>query len=229
MVCGYLACDAQPFNPLLDNLPPVITARNSEDDETPWLGQFIRLATRESTKKRAGGESVPAKLSVLMFIEVVRRHLANMPSDQAGWLAGLRAPFVGKALSLLHARPEGDWTIEKPGKDVGLSRSVLAERFADLCRDAAAAVPRQMADADCCGTSEQRQHQYCDRCSRNWLRIRGGIQPCLQENGGGAAVGLAAPSVSTLPRRRAAFDTALNMRSPIYRAVAITVGRRARE
>ena len=23
-VCGFLACDAQPFNPLLDNLPPVI-------------------------------------------------------------------------------------------------------------------------------------------------------------------------------------------------------------
>ena len=132
VVCGYLACDARPFNPLLDNLPPVIRARDSEGDETPWLGQFIRLATMESTDKRAGGESVLAKLSELMFIEVVRRHLANMPPEQAGWLAGLRDPFVGKALSLLHARPERDWTIEMLGKDVGLSRSVLAERFADL-------------------------------------------------------------------------------------------------
>jgi AraC-like DNA-binding protein len=82
--------------------------------------------------KRAGGESVLAKLSELMFIEVVRRHLANMPPEQAGWLAGLRDPFVGRALSFLHARPARDWTIEKLGKDVGLSRSVLAERFADL-------------------------------------------------------------------------------------------------
>jgi AraC-like DNA-binding protein len=132
LVCGYLACDAQPFNPLLDNLPPVIKARDSEDDETPWLGQFIRLATIESSGKRAGGESVLAKLSELMFIEVIRRHLAGMRPEQAGWLAGLRDPFVGKALSLLHARPERNWTIEKLGKDVGLSRSVLAERFADL-------------------------------------------------------------------------------------------------
>jgi AraC-like DNA-binding protein len=132
LVCGYLACDAHPFNPLLDNLPPVITARDSKDGETPWLGQFIRLATMESADKRAGSESVLARLSELMFIEVVRRHLANMPAEQAGWLAGLRDPFVGKALSLLHARPEQDWTIEKLGKDVGLSRSVLAERFADL-------------------------------------------------------------------------------------------------
>ena len=132
LVCGFLACDAQPFNPLLDNLPPVIKAGDSEGSDARWLGQFIRLATMESSDKRAGGESVLAKLSELMFIEVVRRHLAGLPPEQAGWLAGLRDPFVGKALSLMHARPEHDWTIETLAKDVGLSRSVLAERFADL-------------------------------------------------------------------------------------------------
>jgi transcriptional regulator GlxA family with amidase domain len=44
----------------------------------------------------------------------------------------LRDPFVGKALSLMHAKPARNWTIEDLAKDVGLSRSVLAERFADL-------------------------------------------------------------------------------------------------
>src|SRR5581483_7584422 len=121
LVCGYLACDAQPFNPLLDHLPATITAGDSEGDETPWLGQFIRLATAESTTRRAGGESVLARLSELMFIEVVRRHLAGMPPEQAGWLAGLRDSSVGNALSLLHARPNHDRTIEQLGKEVGLS------------------------------------------------------------------------------------------------------------
>ena len=59
----------------------------------------------ESAEKRAGGESVLAKLSELMFIEVVRRYLQTLPPEQAGWLAGLRDPFIGKALSLMHARP----------------------------------------------------------------------------------------------------------------------------
>jgi AraC-like DNA-binding protein len=132
IVCGYLACDAKPFNPLLDNLPPVIRAGDPKGDDAGWLGQFIRLARIESAEKRAGGESVLAKLSELMFIEVVRRYLAVLPPEQAGWLAGLRDPFVGKALSLMHARPAQNWTIEELGKDAGLSRSVLAERFADL-------------------------------------------------------------------------------------------------
>jgi AraC-like DNA-binding protein len=131
-VCGFLACDAHPFNPLLDNLPPVITAGDPKTGEARWLGQFIKLATVESAEKRSGGETVLAKLSELMFIEVIRRHLAALPPGQTGWLAGLRDPFVGKALSLMHAAPERNWTIEELAKDAGLSRSVLAERFTGL-------------------------------------------------------------------------------------------------
>jgi AraC-like DNA-binding protein len=132
LVCGFLACDAQPFNPLLDNLPPVIKIGDTRGGDTSWLGQFIRVAMIESADKRAGGESILAKLSELMFIEVVRRHLEAMPPEQAGWLAGLRDPFIGKALSLMHGGPARSWTIEDLAKEVGLSRSVLAERFADL-------------------------------------------------------------------------------------------------
>ena len=52
LVCGFLACDAQPFNPLLDNLPPVIKAGDPEDSDAGWLRQFIRLAVM-----RIGGEA----------------------------------------------------------------------------------------------------------------------------------------------------------------------------
>jgi AraC-like DNA-binding protein len=132
LVCGFLACDAQPFNPLLENLPPVIKAGDPKDSNTGWVGQMVRQAMMESADKRAGGESVLAKLSELMFIEVVRRHLEALPPEQTGWLAGLRDPFIGKALSLLHGRPVQTWTIEELAKQVGVSRSLLAERFTDL-------------------------------------------------------------------------------------------------
>jgi AraC-like DNA-binding protein len=132
LVCGFLACDARPFNPLIESLPAVIKSGGPEISDAGWLGQFIRVAVLESANKRAGGESILAKLSELMFIEVIRRHLEALPQEQAGWLAGLRDPFVGKALSLLHERPANNWTIEELAKHVGLSRSVLAERFTFL-------------------------------------------------------------------------------------------------
>ena len=71
LVCGFLACDAQPLNPLLENLPPVIKAGDPKDSNSGWVGQLVRQAMMELGDKRAGGESVLARLSELMFIEVI--------------------------------------------------------------------------------------------------------------------------------------------------------------
>ena len=129
LVCGFLACDARPFNPLLQHLPPLIKSR---DGGGGWLSRFIEFAMSESENRRAGGESILARLSELMFIEVVRRHLESLPPEKAGWLAGLKDPFIGEALSLLHAHPAQRWTLDELAREVGLSRSVLAERFTEI-------------------------------------------------------------------------------------------------
>lgn len=128
IVCGFLACDARPFNPLLEHLPPVIKA-GGRDGDASWLSYYTRFAVSESADRRAGSDSVVAKMSELMFIEVVRRYLTTLPEGQGGWFAGLHDPFVGKALALIHGAPAQDWTIEDLAREVGLSRSVLAERF----------------------------------------------------------------------------------------------------
>ncbi len=129
LVCGFLACDARPFNPLLENLPAILVADSSKGGDMPWLGALISLAMGEASGKRAGSESVLGRLTELMFIEVVRRHVETLQVDEAGWLAGLRDPFVGKALSLMHANPSRNWELNDLARLVGSSRSELAERF----------------------------------------------------------------------------------------------------
>lgn len=76
----------------------MIKSGDPHGGDNGWLGQFIRVARQESAARRAGGESILSKLSELMFIEVVRRYLEKLPEQQANWLAGLRDPFIGKAL-----------------------------------------------------------------------------------------------------------------------------------
>jgi len=128
VICGFLGCDARPFNPLLATLPRVIHVRQ-RDATDGVLRSFVDLALAECTAKRSGGQSVLARLSELLFIEVVRRYVATLPSEHAGWLAGLRDELVGRALQRLHERPAHPWTLEALGKEVGMSRSMLAERF----------------------------------------------------------------------------------------------------
>jgi AraC-like DNA-binding protein len=131
LLCGFLGCDARPFNPLLATLPRVLHARVGEAGEGP-LRTFIDAAERESRARRPGSESVLARLSELMFVEVVRRHLEGLPASDMGWLAGLRDEFVGRALALLHQRPAHPWTLEELARRSALSRSSLAERFTRL-------------------------------------------------------------------------------------------------
>jgi AraC-like DNA-binding protein len=126
IVCGYLACDARPFNPLLSALPRVIHIRNPSDGA---LGAFVRFAVDESKAPRPGGESVLGRLSELMFVDVLRRYLETLPADRTGWLAGLRDPSIGRALAALHSSPARAWSLNLLAREVGLSRSVLAERF----------------------------------------------------------------------------------------------------
>jgi AraC-like DNA-binding protein len=120
----------RPFNPLLAALPREIHCNERDASSNARLGQFYQMAVTESRDQRIGSESVLAKLSELMFIEVVRRYLETLPEEQTGWLAGLRDRHVGQALSLLHGQAAREWTLEELAREVGLSRSALAERFA---------------------------------------------------------------------------------------------------
>jgi AraC-like DNA-binding protein len=127
-VCGFLGCDARPFNPLLAALPKVIHISAQAGGA---IGAFVQVAVAEARERRPGGECVLSHLSELMFVDAVRRYLETLPPGQIGWLAALREPFVGRALAALHGRPAHDWTLESLSREAGLSRTSLAERFTE--------------------------------------------------------------------------------------------------
>lgn len=129
-VCGFLGCDSQPFNPLLATMPPVLRVRRNRSDDP--LDRLIEVTLAEARTPRAGGASVRLRLSELLFVEVIRRHLQTLPAAGDGWLAGLADATVGRALALLHRRPAHPWTLDELARETGASRSVLADRFARL-------------------------------------------------------------------------------------------------
>jgi AraC-like DNA-binding protein len=133
VVCCFLGCDERPFNPLLTALPTVIhLSAAGPQASTGWLGTLFSMAAKESGSARAGGENVRARLSELLFVETIRQYLETLPPAETGWLAGLRDPVVGHALAALHAQPNEPWTVEQLARHVGVSRSVLAERFTEM-------------------------------------------------------------------------------------------------
>ena len=127
VVCGFLGCDIRPFNPLVAALPRILHLPASHAGG--WVASVIDQAVIESHDRRPGGDAVLERLSEMMFVDAARRYLVSLPEDATGWLAGLRDRFVGKALALMHERPEHPWSVDALAHEVGLSRSTLHDRF----------------------------------------------------------------------------------------------------
>ena len=131
LVCGFLGCDVRPFNPLIGHLPRLLHVRAAGRSDGA-AAQFIALALSEAGALTAGSQCMLSRLSELMFIDAVRRYLTELPGDARGFLAGLRDPYVGRALGKLHSTPARAFTVEDLAREVGTSRSILAERFTEL-------------------------------------------------------------------------------------------------
>jgi AraC-like DNA-binding protein len=133
VICGFLGCDIRFFNPVLEALPRVLHLRREAGARADnRLSQLVELALAESQERQPGNRCVLLRLGELLFIEVVRRHLESLTGEHAGWLGGLRDPIAGHALALLHNRPADPWSLERLAREIGVSRSSLAERFSLL-------------------------------------------------------------------------------------------------
>jgi AraC-like DNA-binding protein len=131
VLCGYLGSDVS-FGPLLSSLPSVLKLDVKSTPLGSWIESSFRFAVSQIAAGRVGSTTVIAKLSELLFVEAVGQYVAGLPEERQGWLAGLRDPYIGRALSLLHAKPAQAWTAEALAIEVGMSRSGFAERFASL-------------------------------------------------------------------------------------------------
>jgi AraC-like DNA-binding protein len=129
VICGYLLCDPQLSLSFLSGLPPMFKVTITDTASGQWLENSIRYAVQQASESQVGSQVVLAKLSEALFAETLRRYVECLPPEQTGWLAGARDADVGNALALLHREPGSCWTIAKLAKAVGVSRSVLAERF----------------------------------------------------------------------------------------------------
>jgi AraC-like DNA-binding protein len=132
MICGFLGCASGEGNPVISTLPALLKLNVEQAGAAEWIRSSFRYAAEEISAGRPGSGTVLAKLSELLFVEAVRRYAETLPDGQTGWLAGLRETHVARALALLHGDITRRWTIDDLCREVGLSRSALADRFLRL-------------------------------------------------------------------------------------------------
>lgn len=129
VVCVYLHCDLLLFGPFLASLPTLLVVRRDEGPPGQWFDANMRYLVAEAVRGQPGTSCLMARLTELLFIEILRRHMAQLRDGDVGWLAALNDCHICRALNALHTRPSAQWTVEALAREAGLSRSALVRHF----------------------------------------------------------------------------------------------------
>ena len=123
--CGFLA-STTPENMLLRSLPPVMVIGVDDAAGSDWIRRSLDFAVHGLG---AASPEMVGKLAEGLFAEAVRRYIDALPPDEAGWLAGLKDPAVGRTIALIHSRYAETLSLDVLAREAGVSKTVLGDRF----------------------------------------------------------------------------------------------------
>lgn len=129
MVCGEIRFEQQAHNPILDALPSLVVIRHGETSGA--LDMLSRLLALEAENAELGNVLILNRLSEALFVMVIRHYLEH-DEQKVGLLAAVADTRLAKALLAIHCSPEERWRVDSLAKVAGMSRTVFAQRFAEV-------------------------------------------------------------------------------------------------
>jgi AraC-like DNA-binding protein len=110
---------------------PIVHVRGNEI-AAARLSPLLASLGDEALADRPGRSLVLDRLLGVILIEALRYRPADIGDGRRGLLAGLADPKIGHALRIMHSDAKQPWTLVALAREVGMSRSAFASRFADL-------------------------------------------------------------------------------------------------
>ncbi len=124
----HLDLDANGGRLLVDSLPATIHLR-AQDTGAGQLQWLIQELVREINAPTPGTDVARAGLVQMMFLQILRGHLAQERGMEVGWLRAACDPRLAPALGLMHADPARDWRLPELADAAAMSRTAFATRF----------------------------------------------------------------------------------------------------
>jgi len=131
IVCGSLSFERARLKPITQLLPRFVLVR-AEQARSLALHNTMQALAAEMGDEAPGSEVVATRLAEVLFIQVLRAHIASGREGGKGWLRAVFDPQVGAALTAVHDRVSTPWTVESLAGAAGMSRSAFAARFKEL-------------------------------------------------------------------------------------------------
>jgi len=119
---------------LFDVLPPVIHVHGSAPEAVALRWILDQLALER--EGRPGSSLATSQLAHLLFIQVLRVHLASGAPLRSGWLRAVVDERIAPALKLMHDAPGHPWRLEQLARAAAMSRTSFATYFKSVAGEA---------------------------------------------------------------------------------------------
>ncbi len=113
---------------LKGGLPPVVHLR-ADDAGAGQIQWLIREMMREAGDGQPGAETACSGMVELVFLHLLRAHIAKKGAVKIGWLRAACDPKLAPALALMHGDPARDWHLPELAKAAAMSRTAFATHF----------------------------------------------------------------------------------------------------
>lgn len=131
VLCGSMTFDRASLKPITQLLPSFILVK-ADQARTFALHNTMQGLASEMAEQVPGSEVVATRLAEVLFIQLLRAHIAAEPERNKGWLRAIFDPQIGAALSAVHDSVSTPWTVESMATAATMSRSAFAARFKEL-------------------------------------------------------------------------------------------------
>jgi AraC-like DNA-binding protein len=131
IVCGSFSFDRASLKTITQLLPSFILIK-AEQARTLALHSTMQALASEMAEQAPGSGVVATRLAEVLFIQILRAHIASGPERNKGWLRAVFDPQLGTALRAIHNKVNTPWTVESLAEAAGMSRSAFAARFKEL-------------------------------------------------------------------------------------------------
>ena len=122
----------------LAHLKPEVMHIETVPDHDPQIPAILDVMTSELRAKRPGYGVILTRLADVVAAAILRRWV-EAGCDVCGWVEAVRDPKLARVLAALHKEPGRNWSVADMVSEMGVSRSVFAERFVALTK----ATPQQ--------------------------------------------------------------------------------------
>src|SRR5260370_16696072 len=128
IVCGSFSFDRASMKPITQLLPSFILIK-ADQAPTLALHSTMQALASEMAEQAPGSEVVATRLAEVLFIQVLRAHIASRPERNKGWLLAVFDPQMATALSAIHDRLNTPWTADSLAEPAGVCRSPFRAPF----------------------------------------------------------------------------------------------------